>query len=1196
MRKFTKEARGSISLFLSMIILLLVILEGFLIDGSKILAARMYLSSAGEMSLNAGLTEYDEALRDIYGLFATCKSEEELTANLKVYFQKTLGEATGAGEEETAGYVDQMMSYVDTAIRNGWDGEEAGKLLDLKLDTGAFHAKGVAGSALSEPYVIKNQILEYMKYRGPASLGYGMIEKIFAFKDLNKQQKTMEAKLDYEESMSDVQRACEEAYANIEAYNQLLEGNLKPETVEQLSYDINLAMFEAVIATWCYSAVKRDPGMDRDWQKMSGQTIRDSEGVPDVRKAKEACRLMESMSALYTEAAQGLSEDFNGHPEAAMQAIRIIIGYKEEYGNYCSLFTTWKRYMEYYTRRMAELEDMLDDAEDEEDGDSSEIEEEIEELIEQREEYEELYLDSERAINQFRDVLNPARAVLEADIDKRMQEATNKLNQAARDAKALCQLGKAGREALDGVLRAMDQLASKGQTWQSSINNLSAGEIKTSMQADYSNKSEMLDREKIIILQEKLANGISYGEMLENAAKAAMAVNYQLFQADGKGSYYPYMKSRFESGAYQGETLPYNGTPYSAFSAAVWAGNANHTDALSDPACTVYFNSPGGGRMDGRITRMDLSVYTAQMDSISGKQDDFFLYLERVCPKSEAEKDSAQEAKEEKKKLFEKAKDASLNPDTALPTLPSSGGGTGAPGYQETDSGADDKEVSKNAKNNTKGSANFMADVGALLAKGRDKLYLSEYATQMFSYYTVDKPGDGGEPAVKKMLSGYPLTADNNAMYKAEVEYILWGNPSGTEDVKYTLTTIFGIRFLLNSLYAFTGDPEIRQFTLALATSIAGWTGFGVPLVQSVLIIGFALAETSLDMKALVDGKSVPIYKSTSTWQIKPTAMGKQMIGQAINDAGSAAKNFLYDKLDELTDATKEAFRNRLSEFASETAENLASVAAAAVLTPVQERLIGMVNVVTADRDKISGDIRRAIQELKGSIASEPDSIAKEMKLAAADYFESRLTGRIVSAIQGVQNTELSNDEITKQIVTELEACRNALRTALLGKAKQLVEAECQAVNQALDSGNEAIQEKTSEAFDRMLMRIDCGVSFADTSSVQVDGGKGRTSGAAALTMNYKEYLWLFIAVKSIQSEEDMLRRIGTLIEANLASSNTAPSGNFRIQNAFTFIELDAKADLSTTFFAMPVPVSGGGSVTLGQDQYAIGYRGVLGY
>ena len=36
--RFKKQWKGSISLFMSMIILLLVILEGFLIDGSKVLA------------------------------------------------------------------------------------------------------------------------------------------------------------------------------------------------------------------------------------------------------------------------------------------------------------------------------------------------------------------------------------------------------------------------------------------------------------------------------------------------------------------------------------------------------------------------------------------------------------------------------------------------------------------------------------------------------------------------------------------------------------------------------------------------------------------------------------------------------------------------------------------------------------------------------------------------------------------------------------------------------------------------------------------------------------------------------------------------------------------------------------------------------------------------------------------------------
>ena len=54
--RFKKQWKGSISLFMSMIILLLVILEGFLIDGSKVLAGKLFMSSAGDMALNAGLT------------------------------------------------------------------------------------------------------------------------------------------------------------------------------------------------------------------------------------------------------------------------------------------------------------------------------------------------------------------------------------------------------------------------------------------------------------------------------------------------------------------------------------------------------------------------------------------------------------------------------------------------------------------------------------------------------------------------------------------------------------------------------------------------------------------------------------------------------------------------------------------------------------------------------------------------------------------------------------------------------------------------------------------------------------------------------------------------------------------------------------------------------------------------------------
>lgn len=1191
MEKFTKGIKGSISLFLSMIILLLVILEGFLIDGSKVLAAKMFMSGAGDLALNAGLTYYDEALRDIYGLFATCETEEELTANLKVYFQETLGEATGNSDGE---YVDQLLDYINTSIQNGWDGEQAGKLIDLTLDAEGFSARGVENSALSETYVIKNQILEYMKYRGPASLGYGMIEKIYAFKDLDKQQKTLEAKLNYEETMSDVQEACEKAYTNIEEYNKLLENSLKPERVETVSEKINKNIQEAIIATWCYSVVKRDPEIKENWQKKT--SVRGH----DVEAAYDACSHMSLMSELYDQMEGDQKAGFDGHLREAMAAVKIMIGYKEEYDNYCNLYTTWKNYLEYYNQRMKELERELDSLDEDEDGDD--IIEEMKALEKEREGYEKIYEEGETKINLFKNALKQVVPVLESDINERMNEAVTKLNEIAKDAETLRLLGTNGKEDLDDVIKSMSTLESRGQAWQSSIDNLSAGEVKTSMQADYSNKSEMLDREKIQVLQEKLVNGITYAEILKNAAQATKGIHYMLFEGE-KSSYHPYMKSKLESSVYANETLPYNGTPFQGFNVGEWFKNAKNTNALSDEACTVYFKNIVGENNTGQIVKMDLAVYKNHMDTVSGREDEFFKYLERVCPKSEAEEQSKNEANAEKSKLFEQAKKASLSPDESLPTLskPSGSQESGA-GFTETDTGAKDKEVSKNAKENSKTSANFLADVNNLLLKGRDKLYISEYATQMFSYYTVDKPKseDGAAPDVKKTLSGYPFTAENNSMYKAEVEYILWGNPSGQADVQYTLTTIFGIRFLLNSIYAFTGDPEIRQISLMLATSIAGWTGFGIPLVQSVLIIAFALAETSLDIIALKEGKSVPIYKSTSNWQIKPSALTKEAIGQAINDAGSAAKEYLFDQIDQLTEDTKGKFREKLTEFSDETVDNLVSVANASVLIPVQERLIGLVNVVSSDGDKISSSIGEALDGVKASINAEEDSIAKTIKLEAVTAFENGLMDRVVSAVQDVQNNnELSNEMITQKICGTIEQCRVEMSESIQHHAKELVEQECGMVNSALDSANEELQEKTSEAFDQMLMRIDCGVSFADVPNgdmVDLDGGKGRTTGAAALTMDYREYLWLFIAVKSIQNENDMLKRIGTLIEANLADSATAPSPDFKIDSAYTFIEVDAKADLSTTFFSLPVPVSGGGGVVLGQDKYSIGYRGVLGY
>lgn len=1182
MKKFTKKVQGSISLFLSMIILLLVILEGFLIDGSKVLASKMFMSSAGEMTLNAGLTYYDEALRDIYGLFAISESEEDLKANLKVHFQRTLGETTGV---EDSGYVDNMLEYVENALKSGWDGEEAGRLLDLEL--GSFEAKGVVNSELSQPYVIKNQILEYMKYRGPASLGYGMLEKLHAFKELDKQQKTMEAKLDYEEKMSDIQEACENAYNNIEPYNRLLEGDLKPSTVEQVSLDVNKNMREAILATWCYSAAKRDFRLDKNWEKkVSSVTSRDVEG------AINACRNLNAMSVAYGGATASLSAGFNEHPKGTMYAVKVTIGYVADYENFKKLYTTWENYLKYYSEKRRELVRRMENTDDEDEEDS--LQEEIDELDEEMEELEELYESAETIINQCAVVLEGAQRILEEDIQTRMDHAVSEITRLSTTAKTLESLAENGKNELDNVIKEMDNLQTLGGKWQSTIDNLSDGDIKTSMQLDYSNKAKELDREKIRDLQEKLENGRSYAKMLGDAAKAAKATNYRLLDDGQKSNFAGFMKNKFENTSYNSETLTTN-ISFASFNPDNWTDRAKHSDAMKASEYTTYLISENGGKTSGDDVQMDLSVYTNQMDtSISAKNDEFFQYLERVCPKNEAEENAKKEAKETKKELLEKGGSADLNV-SGLPTLAvnkTGAGGSGSGDFTKTSSDAEDKDVSKNAKDNSKASANFISGIGNLLVSGRDKLYLSEYATQMFSYYTVEKMEKASD---KETLSGYPFNAKNNQMYQAEVEYILWGDANGSHDVSYTLATIFGIRFLLNSLYAFTGDPEIRQVSLALATSIAGWTGFGVPLVQSVIILGFALVETTRDIAELKDGKSVPIYKSQSNWVTKPTGITKELIHDTINKAGDAAKNYIVDELNNLTEETKEQFRNKLNQYTDDTIKDVVSAASATVLNPLQERIIGLVNVVSKSNEVINAKIGETVQGIREMIATEEDdSVMAQAKLAALDYFATNLQGSLSSSIQQIQNnTGMSSNEVTIKIDSLFKKYKERIESNIKSTVTPMVKTLSDEVESALDSGSAQLQEKTNDALNNMMMRIHCGVSFSEIGS---DGSIGRTGGSAALTMNYKEYLWVFIAVKSVVNEEDILKRIGNLIQANLASSETKPSSDFDITKAYSFIEVNATADLSTTFFAMPVPVAGGGGVTLGSDKYSIGYKGVLGY
>ena len=1196
MKKFTKGVKGSISLFLSMIILLLVILEGFLIDGSKVLAGKMKLANAGDLALNAGLTYYDEALRDIYGLFAISESEDELKANLEVHIRRTLGENVGAVDE---GYVDSMLNFVDEAIQGEFSGIPQGNLLDMTMEEGSLDLLKLDASTLSHEYVLKQQILEYMKYRGPATLGYGILEKLNMFKDVGAQQDVMEKKLDYEEKLSEIDELCKAIYNALNpqgetGYNDLLDNSLKPENVEAGSLTVNQHIYRAIQGAWCYSLLKRDYGLNPNWKSRT-----DYSGT-DVQECIDACTELGDLTVIDESARANLAgSNMEIQIRGGVTAVEAALGYVTEFEKYCTLYTAMENYEEEYERKCDEIEARLEQLDEEEDAD--EIDALSEELMELQEEYVATYAAYSEAaslIDSLARVLDVARNTMENAVNLEISAAKATMTIYKSAAESLQKRAQDGKARIQDLKNKLVEVKAAGDAWNTKIDGLSDGDVKTSMKADYVSESKTIDEEKIDRLRKKQKKGEQYAAQLLDSINNTKAINFSVISGSDAAES---MRSNFDSSSHGSETSGAGGSGYYNFDRELYIEGALNTTALSDGSITVYWvETPGGGKMSGDYHQMDLSAIKADMDNISAKNDEFYKYIERMCDEKNTDEGLQSDAEGAKDSLLN-AGNTEFKAEGIDVRLDGEDGGEKPDDFADTGSGAEDDAVVDNATSNTNSSVSFLDGIEALLTGSRNKLYLSQYAMEMFSYYTIEDTEEGA-----CTLSNYPFSAANNVMYRAEGEYILWGNPEGQTNVNYTIMSIFGVRFLLNTLYAFTGDPEIRHVSLAMATAIAGWTGFGIPIVQSVIIIGFALAETANDMRLLLKGESVAIYKSTDTWVIKPSGVTKEAVDSAINTAATTVvnegKNLLFNKLNELTEATKDDFKKTVSNYANDAVDTIVDTAVSNVLNPMEEAMVSLVNAVTPDRTEIENKISETLSAVQSSLVTSEDTIAAEITSLAFETFSNSYKSQLVDKIYSLQQRAESESGITasdlqNEIHTYFTSTQAALENSLRATAQSEVNKLTETVNEKLDDGNEKLQEKASDAIDEMMAKINGGQSdHNEASQIMPDGSKGKTSGAGLLTLNYKEYLTIFIAIESVFNEEKIIKRMGRLIEANLASSETKPSPDFKLSEAATMLELSASAEIKTTFFAMPVPMSGGGSKVLGQDSYSLSYKGVLGY
>ena len=230
--QMSKRVRGSVSILLTLILLPMVTYATMIVDASRLQIARTNISGAGDLALNAMMSDYNEMLAEMYGLFANTTNEEDIQDVLAGYFQQTIeGKYLPSMHSEDGAYIQNIIHELlsDTAdwttgnhvATTELDDEKITELTDfLKMQLEDMTASAVTGSALANPNTMKRQIIEYMKYRGPLSIGSTLLGKLDYLKGSDQQVDACDNKVQYAEKLGQMQGPCLEIYNAItDKYN-----------------------------------------------------------------------------------------------------------------------------------------------------------------------------------------------------------------------------------------------------------------------------------------------------------------------------------------------------------------------------------------------------------------------------------------------------------------------------------------------------------------------------------------------------------------------------------------------------------------------------------------------------------------------------------------------------------------------------------------------------------------------------------------------------------------------------------------------------------------------------------------------------------------------------------------------------------------------------------------------------------------
>ena len=547
-------------------------------------------------------------------------------------------------------------------------------------------------------------------------------------------------------------------------------------------------------------------------------------------------------------------------------------------------------------------------------------------------------------------------------------------------------------------------------------------------------------------------------------------------------------------------------------------------------------------------------------------------------------------------------------------------------------------------------ASGLLSGLGNAMETGRDKLLVTSYLFENFSYNTIVQdmareqhkdlqwPGNYKEEYYTPVLgqaktsSGIAINGVNNPLYGAEIEYVLFGNPNPETNVTCMKGSIFAIRMLFNSIYAFT-DSEIRNMARGVGLSVQAATLGVVPyqLVMVVVQLALAIGESAIDLEKMNVGEQVAIIKSDSTWMLSGQGMmnlAKATVNKWAGEVVNEGARFIENKISEIVDAGAEELSgivNNMGESLNTYAESAVEETVSRIFARIETTVETCVNDIAYLKEgelpenlesaksqmyglvdeafgKIKADLtgaqgylgsRRSDDSVEGKVCAaicggsgenQPlDTILDGMAAAIKNKISSAGTleearGALYSQAYGIRET-VSNQlkGLTKGIV-------NSATTALKGIISETEKAIKDKAGEAVEKGAEAAKEAVVGEINNFMDKISAGSSSLNTGSstslAQTNGvNTGSGNLATQIKFGYSDYLKLFVFIGLCASDKSgaMICRIGDLIQYNISKAGadsalrSKAGDKFTMQEAKTYISVDAIVDLDMMFLNLGI-------------------------